>query len=93
MTNPTDCDNCKFKDDRNVQKWKISAADNDEDEDEDNVYNLTKKELKGICLTYHLPRSGNKPDLIARIVSHLESFSNDETDVLQYLDAILENDN
>ena len=34
ITNPIDWNNYEFKDDRNIQKWKISAADDDEDKDD-----------------------------------------------------------
>ena len=89
---PCSCVNCL----RNLIDWnnyEFSDDADDEDEDNDDMRKWTVRELKDACLTYYLPRSRNKPDLIARIISHLESLSCDETNEFQHLDdVILEND-
>ena len=61
-----------------------------DEEEEGDVSSLAVKELKDTCLTYHLPRSGNKSHLIARIVAHFESLSHYGTDGFQHLDVIVE---
>ena len=59
-------------------------------EEEDDISSPTARELKDAHLTYYLPRSSNRHDLIARVVASFESLTNNEADGCQHLDEIVE---
>ena len=55
---------------RNVERREIKVRNNEE-EDKDDMSNLTVRKIKDAFLTCYLPRSGDKSNLIARVVAHL----------------------
>ena len=97
-SNPNDVDACLHEEDRGITRWKVRSNQIDEDEDSEDINKLTVKELKAICRTCHLPVSGRKDALIARIVPFLEALqqtieeeSNDVNDVDENIVEDVEN--
>ena len=66
--------------------------DIEDDKEDDGIFRMNIKELKELCRAYHLPLSGKKAVLVARVVAHMESISDLEFDSLEYLNLILEDD-
>ena len=56
------------------------------------MLSLTVKELKHVCAIYHLPRSGLKSELIARVVNHFQRLAVSEGDSLEHLDVVVEDE-
>ena len=79
--NLTIINNYEFNTIRNIQQRDIRKIANDDNEEED-ILSLTIKELKDIYITYHLPQSGQKSELIGHIFTHLSSLSKVEEEIL-----------
>jgi len=72
--NPSNRTTCVYKDSRDLKTNIVSLKSmNDDNDDLNGVNNLSVEQLKQELRTRGLKLNGNKPDLIARLVHHLEN--------------------
>ena len=72
---PTHVDNCKHKEECNIQVRDVKKVSSNENNDENELGLLSKNELKEACRTCNLPVGRNKPDLMKCVEEHFEILS------------------
>ena len=65
--------------DRNIERRVVRSV-SDDSEDDDDIAKMTVVQLNDVCKTYGLPRSGNKPELLLRLIPFLTALNTVDDD-------------